>query len=106
MGVQLGLVVSARAGDLYGIMSKVRTHTFNGTSYEILICPDGIDGVSDIKEQSRTLIVNGDLDSRKGLITLIHEAMHCGNWDKREETVDRSSEEIGGLLWRLGYRRT
>jgi len=86
-------------------MKKVRTHKFNGKRYTILIDPDGVDGVSDVKSLEYTLMVTCDPATQRGLITIIHEAMHCGNWDKREETIDRSSKEIGSLLWRLGYRR-
>lgn len=81
---------------------KVRTHTFDNLKYNILI--GHFDGLADV-DNKYSLVVNGDLDTQKGLITLIHEAMHAGNWDKHEETVDRCSKEIGRLLWRLGYRR-
>lgn len=83
-------------------MRKVRTATFNGIKYEIVI--GKVDGAAD-KYGGYSLLVNGNLDTQKDLITLIHEAMHAGNWDKHEETIDRSSKEIGRLLWRLGYRR-
>ena len=79
----------------------VKTHTFNGIKYEIVI--EKVDGMAD-KYDGYSLAVNGDLSTQKDLITLIHEAMHAGNWDKHEETIDRSSKEIGRLLWRLGYR--
>lgn len=83
-------------------MSNVKTHTFNGLSYDIVI--GEIDGMAD-RYGGYSVVVNGNLDSQKDLITLIHESMHAGNWDKHEETIDRSSKEIGRLLWRLGYRR-
>lgn len=82
---------------------NVKTHTFNGRLYHIMI--DKFDGLADV-DDDYSIVINGKLDSQKDLITLIHESMHAGNWDKHEETVDRSSKEIGRLLWRLGFRRT
>ena len=83
----------------------VRTHTFNGKKYKIEIFPDGLDGVADTKEKLPSMVIARDPNTKNGLITIIHEAMHCGNWDKHEETIDRTSKEIGTLLWRLGYRQ-
>lgn len=84
------------------MMKKVLTHTFNGVRYDIKI--GEFDGWADTTN-GYSIIVNGDLNTQKALITLIHEAMHAGNWDKHEETIERSSAEIGRLLWRLGYRK-
>jgi len=84
-------------------MRPVKTHTFDGIRYNIVV--GEFDGCADI-HSGYALLVNGNLDTQNGLITLIHEAMHAGNWDKHEKTIDRSSKEIGRLLWRLGYRRT
>lgn len=84
-------------------MRKVRTHSFNGIKYDICFC-DGIDGRCEIPEGKPELTIGCRINTQRGLITLIHEAMHAGNWDKHEETVDRSSKEIGRLLWRLGWR--
>ena len=83
-------------------MSKVRTHTFNGVKYDILI--GKFDGWADTTD-GYSIVINSDLDTQKALITLVHEAMHACSWDKHEETIERSSKEIGRLLWRLGYRR-
>lgn len=82
---------------------KVKTHTFDGVRYEILI--GNFDGAADT-HGTYSLLINGDTNTQKGLITLIHEAMHAGNWDKHEETIERSSKEIGRLLWRLGWRQS
>lgn len=84
-------------------MNKVKTHRFNGIKYKILI--GEFDGFADDRHNERTLVVSCDPNTKNGLVTLIHEAMHCGNWDKHEETIDRTSKEIGSLLWRLNYRR-
>lgn len=83
--------------------SKVRTHSFNGNRYNIVF--DKFDGATDIDTSPRDMLIAAHPNTRNELITIIHEAMHAGNWDKHEETIDRSSKEIGSLLWRLGYRR-
>ena len=83
-------------------MNKVKTHTFNGIRYDIKI--GEFDGWADTTD-GYSIVINCPPHTQKELITLIHEAMHAGNWDKHEETIDRSSNEIGRLLWRLGYRR-
>lgn len=83
-------------------MKKVKSHSFNGRKYSIVI--GEFDGLTDKSETGYSLVVNCDINTRKGLISLIHEALHAGNWDKHEETIDRTSKEIGRLLWRLGYK--
>lgn len=80
---------------------QVHTHTFNGIKYSILI--GFFDGWADANDKY-SIVVNGDLKSQKGLITLIHECLHAGNWSMQEKTVERVGEEIGSLLWRLGLR--
>ena len=83
---------------------KVRTHTFNGKRYKIVFT-GRIDGLADTKELLPSVVIACEENTQNELITIIHEAMHAGNWDKHEETIDRSSNEIGKLLWRLGFRR-
>ena len=85
-----------------GIM--VKTQTFNGRRYKIVHLGN-VDGFCDTKPTMDELVNCCKKGTQNELITWIHEAMHAGNWDKHEETVDRSSKEIGRLLWRLGYRR-
>ena len=85
---------------------KVKSHTFNGRKY--LIDIDKFDGLCEqykIDEKSRTLYILADLNTRKGLITAIHEALHASDWRQTELTVDRVSKEVGSFLWRLGYRK-
>lgn len=85
-------------------MKPVKTHTFNGIKYDIDICGP-IDGCCDKPHDERpSLRVTVDLNTSRGLITLIHEAMHASNFDRHEDTVERTSRDIGRLLWRLGYR--
>ncbi len=84
-------------------MKKVKTHFFNGLRYNI--CFGKLDGVSDVNATPRDMVICTEPNTQNELITIIHEGMHCGNWDKHEETIERSAEDIGRLLWRLGYRR-
>lgn len=84
-------------------MRKVRTHIFNGKRCDVIT--DKVDGLAHRSKDCDLLFVNADLNTKKGLISLIHEAGHLGNWDKQEKVIDRFSEELGSLLWRLGYRR-
>ena len=86
-------------------MRKIKTHTFNGRRYKIDIRDSPLDGACDQYNTERFLFICADLDSRNGLITAIHEALHAESWVKDEETIDRVSKEIGTFLWRLGYRR-
>jgi len=83
----------------------VRTTTFNGTRY--IVDTDPINGCcSPPKPSDRKpmLRICCPLNTQIGLITAIHEAMHTCDYDKHEKTVDRTSIDIGRLLWRLGYR--
>lgn len=80
----------------------VKTHTINGKKYNILI--GDFDGIAHSSETNGCLVVNADLNTRKGLITLFHEILHLSGWDKHEETIDRVAQEGGSLVWRLGYR--
>ena len=84
-------------------MKKVKTHSFNGNRYNIRFWK--FDGATDVDRSPRDMPIAAKPNTRNEIITLIHEAMHAGNWDKHEETIDRSSKEIGSFLWRLGYRR-
>ena len=81
----------------------VRTHTFNGRVYKIIVYPP-IDGQCTQYKPEHELWIMAPLKTKNGLITAIHEALHAENWTAKEETVDRGSKEIGAFWWRLGYR--
>ncbi len=84
-------------------MKKVHTHTFNGRSYKIDF--GDFEGLCDMyKCNERYIRVLPDLNTRKGLITAIHETLHAESWTASEDVVDRVSNEIGSFLWRLGWR--
>jgi len=84
---------------------KVKTHTFNGIKYDIDVSKP-IDGYCDSPRGGKPSIrIVSNLNTKKGLITILHEALHAEGWAVSESVVDRVSTEIGNLLWRFGYRR-
>ena len=81
-----------------------KTATFNKVQYDVDVCGP-IDGCCDYPHGGKpTIRICADLKFRKGLITVLHESLHAEGWAKSEEVVDRTSREIGALLWRLGFR--
>jgi hypothetical protein len=78
----------------------MKTHSFNGRRYEIDTTP--LAGLCNKK--STSIRIFEDLNTRKGLITAIHETLHAEAWNTSEKVIDRVSTEIGDFLWRLGYR--
>lgn len=87
------------------MVREVKTHLFKGIRYKIVQMGQ-IYGITDTKNTAPELVNCTKGGTLSELITWIHEGMHAGNWDKREETIDQSSKDIGRLLWRLGYRKT
>lgn len=89
-------------------MKPVRTHKFNGVNYDIKIYDpkkERIDGLCDSpKGNGSVLRVFADMDTRKGLETCIHEALHACFWAKTEDKVGQTAKDVARLLWRLGYR--
>lgn len=83
-------------------MNEVKTHTFRGTTYDILV-GSALDGYTDTDNRF-SLVVNRDLNARIGLETTIHEALHACNWHAREELVEETAYDIARFLWRLGFR--
>lgn len=96
-------------------MKKVKTHIFNKVKFFI-----GVDEpyvgwcdkpkVPDKDEYPAIRLPNGlafgnTKKAKEDLVILLHECLHAENWNKSENEVDRVAVDIGGLLWRLGYRR-
>jgi len=84
-------------------MEKVKTATFNGRKYNIIL--DDLDGNCDTDDKY-WLIVERDLNTRIGLETTIHEALHACCWSASEEKVEMTAKDIARFLWRLKFRRT
>ena len=83
-------------------MGAVKTATFNGRAYKIIL--EELDGNTDTDDY-HWLIVCRDLNTRVGLETAVHEALHACCWRSQEQTVERTAKDISRFLWRLGYRR-
>ena len=86
-------------------MRKIKTHMFAGISYDVDV-EMPFDGICESPRSSKrpALRVSVDINTRKGLETLLHECFHAECWAKTEEVVDRASRDIARLLWRLGFR--
>ena len=91
-------------------MQQVKTHSFNGIRYDIKIYDPNdarIDGLCDPPTGSgQALRIFTDIETRKGLETCIHEALHACYWAKTEDKVEQTARDVARLLWRLGFRNT
>ena len=84
---------------------NVKTHMFNGVRYLIDLDShvDGLCGAPNSK--TGDIHVFAKEGTQNQLITIIHESLHASKWMASEKDVDRTSKDIGRLLWRLGFRR-
>jgi hypothetical protein len=87
------------------VKKPVRTHSFNGVVYDVVI--EALEGFCDKPNMANTptlVIPHDPSDTLKFLDTVIHEALHaaCPAWS--EERVARTATDIARLLWRLGFR--
>ena len=68
---------------------------------------DGCDGVTDgprTKPHPKIYIAD-DLHPFRELVVLLHEMRHARQWELDHEFVESDGEEVGSVLWTLGYRR-
>lgn len=69
--------------------------------------PPDVDGRCDSPELTNKKIrVRPSLKGERGLTVTIHELLHAGQWNLDEEFVTNLAEDIGKVLWNLGYRST
>lgn len=54
----------------------------------------------------KTISVHSGLRGERELEVLIHEMMHAADWSKDEDWVRDLAQDLAGVLWRLGYRKT
>jgi hypothetical protein len=55
---------------------------------------------------SFTIRIHPDHRTQKSLLnTLVHEALHCGDWDLPEKKVRHLTACVVSVLWRQGFRR-
>jgi len=88
-------------------MSIVRSHTFNGRKLKIDLCETECDGLVDCpygNDAVPTMRIFGDLNTRTGLETVIHETLHVLRWSETEAVIDKTANELARFLWRLNYR--
>lgn len=88
-------------------MRPLKTHTFRGTTYEIDIGDEILYGRCEGRKNTKNpkMGIYIDLQSKIGLETCIHEALHACCFAKTEEIVTSSAKDIARFLWRLGYRK-
>lgn len=79
-----------------------KTHTFMGKKYHLIF--DELDGNCDTDDKY-WLIIERDLNTKIGLETTIHEALHACSWKTSEEKVGLTAKDIARFLWNCGYRR-
>lgn len=82
---------------------QVKTHTFCGRKYHIMT--EVLDGWTDQQDDDQQwLLIMRPLDTRAGLETAIHEALHACDWKAKENEVTDVARDIARFLWRLGWR--
>ena len=87
-------------------MKKVRTHKFNGVVYDIDLDTECAGYCENpVPKGPPTLFVGQPIDTKQGLIYLLHEALHASCYATSEDKVDQASQDIGSFLWRLGFRK-
>jgi len=84
-------------------------HKFRNVTYKIDVKTPfgGICDAPDIVARLKNLPgihISEDIHEEAGLIALIHEGLHASNWNKSETDVFKTAEDIGSLLWKLGFR--
>ena len=82
-------------------MGIMRTASFRGTKYDVDLCGP-VDGTTDNPKMGGRprLMICTSLDERRGLETVIHEALYACSFLKDEETA----RDLARFLWRLDYR--
>lgn len=86
-------------------MAKIKTATINGVKYDIDIT-GAIDGSCDYPRGGRPSIriCVDDINTLRGLETLIHEILHAVCWAKTEELTGKAAHDLARLIWRIGFR--
>lgn len=82
----------------------MKTHMFCGVKYDIDFgsCFGSCD---EPRPKMPTLWVDLDnMDEKKQLEILIHEALHACDFNKSEAMVTQTAKDISRFLWRLDYR--
>ena len=55
-------------------------------------------------KRNRQIQILKRLTGMQRLVIIIHELLHAEFWDLSEEEIKNAAEDIGRILWMLGYR--
>lgn len=90
-------------------MTKPIKHKINGKEYEIDVedCYVGltVSGKINLITLPNGLAYGNSSKAKQDLLTLLHECIHAMDMKQSEKKVEQSAQDIGILLWKLGYRR-
>lgn len=95
---------------------KPRSFSMVGRRYRIRWVPnltgashhenDRVIGTTDEpKKKGKEVLIQMGLSPFEEMESIIHEALHAGNWHLSEEWVSEAAEDITRLLRRCGFRR-
>jgi hypothetical protein len=54
---------------------------------------------------NKSIRILESLEPKRKLVVTLHESLHACMWPLSEAAVGEMSEDIGNLLWKLGYRK-
>lgn len=72
----------------------------NGKRYSIYTNCDGL-----CIDDERAIVINADLDTKNGMETAIHEALHAIDWNMSESKVNLLAQNLAHFLWQAKFRR-
>lgn len=55
--------------------------------------------------KNKQIAIYSGLRGQLALDTIIHECLHAGFKDLKEESINEFASDLARILWRLGYRR-
>lgn len=89
--------------------NNIKNHNFAGNRYKIVWHkPDrnrNFTGLCDAPEShGRTMTIDPNIGELELLKTAIDESIHACIWPLDNDFVDKMSDSIGDLLWKMGFR--
>lgn len=55
-------------------------------------------------EKNKEIVIDSRLRGQERLQVIVHELIHAMGWHLDEEFVQESGDDLGRVLWNLGYR--
>jgi hypothetical protein len=83
-------------------MMAMFDHIFNGVPHKVVNDSEMI-GVS-LRGVANSIVLWQDPRKEQALQVAVHEALHAEFKDLPEAVVEIAGRDIGGYLWKLGYR--